>query len=142
MIKKIFRVLFPIIGGGIVSLLIMRYMETYNGLNKPPLSPPSIVFPIVWTILYLFIGLAYNKYREDNDNKETIILYYLQLALNFIWPILFFNLNLYLVALIILLALLILTYILTRTLNSKLFIPYIIWLVIATYLNIGIVILN
>ncbi len=142
MIKKIFRVLFPIIGGGIVSLLIMGYMETYNGLNKPPLSPPSIVFPIVWTILYLFIGLAYNKYREDNDNKETIILYYLQLALNFIWPILFFNLNLYLVALIILLALLILTYILTRTLNSKLFIPYIIWLVIATYLNIGIVILN
>lgn len=142
MIKKIFRVLFPIIGGGIVSLLIMGYMETYNGLNKPPLSPPSIVFPIVWTILYLFIGLAYNKYREDNDNKETIILYYLQLALNFIWPILFFNLNLYLVALIILLALLILTYILTKTLNSKLFIPYIIWLVIATYLNIGIVILN
>lgn len=142
MIKKIFRVLFPIIGGGIVSLLIMGYMETYNGLNKPPLSPPSIVFPIVWTILYLFIGLAYNKYREDNDNKETIMLYYLQLALNFIWPILFFNLNLYLVALIILLALLILTYILTKTLNSKLFIPYIIWLVIATYLNIGIVILN
>lgn len=142
MIKKIFRVLFPIIGGGIVSLLIMGNMETYNGLNKPPLSPPSIVFPIVWTILYLFIGLAYNKYREDNDNKETIILYYLQLALNFIWPILFFNLNLYLVSLIILLALLILTYILTRTLNSMLFIPYIIWLVIATYLNIGIVILN
>ena len=142
MIKKIFRVLFPIIGGGIDSLLIMGYMETYNGLNKPPLSPPSIVFPIVWTILYLFIGLAYNKYREDNDNKETIMLYYLQLALNFIWPILFFNLNLYLVALIILLALLILTYILTKTLNSKLFIPYIIWLVIATYLNIGIVILN
>ena len=72
LLKKLFYLFLPLIGGGVVGF-IMKDAIDYSSLNKPLLSPPSIVFPIAWTIIYLLIGIAYLIYRKNNNNKETII---------------------------------------------------------------------
>ena len=143
MISFFVYTLIPLVVGIISSLL--TNMDTYSMVNKPPLSPPSIVFPIVWTILYLLIG--YSSYRVRND-KESLKLFYTSLAINGIWSIVFFNLKNYLggfILIVILIALEI--FILIRFKNEdelsyKLNIPYLIWLIFASYLSLGVYILN
>lgn len=148
MIKRIIYSLLPIIGGAIVGLITSGYMD-YSNMVKPPLSPPSIAFPIVWTILYILMGISYFIATKDNeDNKELNAIYLLQLFVNFLWPIIFFVLGMYFTAFLWIVLLLILVIVMIKELlkNSKvsgyLQIPYLIWLVFATYLNIGIVLLN
>ena len=70
-------------------------MDLYKYLVKPPLSPPGIVFIIVWSILYVLMGIsAYKIYESKNIGRDkALIVYITQLFLNFIWPILFFTLN-------------------------------------------------
>ena len=146
--QKLLYILTPLIGGSIVGLIINKSID-YNYLVNPPLSPPSYLFPIVWSILYLLIGISYYIYRKNNnDNPLTIKLYYIQLILNYLWSIIFFTLKLRTLAVIwiIVLAitiiyLMIIFYKEERT-SFYLFIPYILWVLFATYLNIGIVILN
>lgn len=146
--QKLLYILTPLIGGSIVGLIINKSID-YNYLVNPPLSPPSYLFPIVWSILYLLIGISYYIYRKNNnDDPLTIKLYYIQLILNYLWSIIFFTLKLRTLAVIwiIVLAitiiyLMIIFYKEERT-SFYLFIPYILWVLFATYLNIGIVILN
>ena len=129
---------------GIISSLFTN-MDTYSMFNKPPLSPPGIVFPIVWTIIYLLIG--YSSYRVKND-KDSLKLFYISLAINGIWSIVFFNLQNYLGGFILIIILIILQiFILIRfkkedELSYKLNIPYLIWLIFASYLSLGVYILN
>lgn len=129
---------------GIISSLFTN-MDTYSMFNKPPLSPPGIVFPIVWTIIYLLIG--YSSYRVKND-KDALKLFYTSLAINGIWSIVFFNLQNYLGGFILIIILIILQiFILIRfkkedELAYKLNIPYLIWLIFAAYLSLGVYILN
>ena len=133
----------PLIVGIISSIL--TNMNTYNMVNKPPLSPPGIVFPIVWTILYLLIG--YSSYRV-RDDKDSLKLFYTNLAINGIWSIIFFNLENYLGGFILVIIMIILQiFILIRfkkidSLAYKLNIPYLIWLIFASYLSLGVYILN
>ena len=148
MIKRIIYSLLPIIGGTIVGLITSGYMN-YTDIVKPPLSPHGIVFPIVWTILYILMGTSYFITTKDNEsNKELDQIYLLQLLVNLLWPIIFFILRMYFTAFlwIILLIILVIVMIKKKKKNSKvsgyLQIPYLIWLVFATYLNIGIVLLN
>lgn len=148
MIKRIIYSLLPIIGGVIVGLITSGYMD-YKNMVKPPLSPPSIVFPIVWTILYILMGISYFLATKDNENnKELDQIYLLQLLVNFLWPIIFFVLRMYFTAFfwIILLLILVISMIKELLKNNKisgcLQIPYLIWLLFATYLNIGIFLLN
>lgn len=124
----------------------------FEQLNKPPLSPPGFLFPIVWTILYTLMGIASylifsaNANREDINNALTV--YALQLAVNFFWSIFFFNLRWYLFSFfwLILLWVLILDTIILFFRISKpaayLLIPYLIWVTFAGYLNLGIFLLN
>ena len=116
----------------------------YMVLNKPPLSPPGIVFPIVWTILYLLIGYSSYRMRED---KDSLKLFYTSLAINGLWSIVFFNLENYLGGFILIIILIILQiFILIRFKKDKvsysLNIPYLIWLIFASYLSLGVYILN
>ena len=148
MIKRIIYGLLPIIGGALVGLIISGYMN-YGDMVKPPLSPPSYIFPIVWTILYILMGISYFVATKDNGNdKELNQIYILQLLVNFFWPIIFFVLRMYFTAFfwIILLLILVISMIKELLKNNKisgcLQIPYLIWLLFATYLNIGIFILN
>ena len=146
--QKLLYILTPLIGGSIVGLIINKSID-YNYLVNPPLSPPSYLFPIVWSILYLLIGISYYIYRKkNNDDSLTIKLYYIQLILNYLWSIIFFTLKLRTLAVIwiIILAITII-YLMIRFYKEErtsfyLLIPYILWVLFATYLNIGIVVLN
>ncbi len=146
--QKLLYILTPLIGGSIVGLIINKSID-YNYLVNPPLSPPSYLFPIVWSILYSLIGTSYYIYRKNNnDDSLTIRLYYIQLILNYLWSIIFFTLKLRTLAVIwiIILAITII-YLMIRFYKEEitsfyLFIPYILWVLFATYLNIGIIVLN
>lgn len=141
-------ILIPLIVGGIVGLLISQSMD-YNGLIKPMLAPLAIIFPIVWTILYILMGVSYGILQSKDlvDSKINTI-YYLQLAINAIWPILFFLLKWRGIAFIwiILLAIVVLVMVIEFYKKDKLAgllqIPYLLWTLFATYLNLGIYILN
>ncbi len=148
MIKRIIYSLLPIVGGALVGLIISGYMN-YGDMVKPPLSPPSYIFPIVWTILYILMGISYFIATKDNENdKELNQIYILQLLVNFFWPIIFFVLKMYFTAFFWIILLLILVIIMIKELlkinkiSGYLQIPYLIWLLFATYLNIGIFLLN
>lgn len=148
--KKLIISLFISLGTGVLSALItMESMDIYKYLDKPVLSPPSIIFPIVWTILYILMAIsAYLIYESNKDNTNAIIIYLLQLFINFIWPIFFFLLNYRLISLFIiifLLALIIIMIIKFYKINNVaayLQIPYLLWVIFATYLNYGFYILN
>ena len=148
MIKRIIYSLLPIVGGVLVGLIISGYMN-YGDMVKPPLSPPSYIFPIVWTILYILMGISYFIATKDKENdKDLNQIYILQLLVNLFWPIIFFVLKMYFTAFLWIILLIILVIVMIKELlkNNKisgcLQIPYLIWLLFATYLNIGIFLLN
>ena len=143
--KLFIDILIPVAIGGIVGFIINPYID-YNSLVKPPLSPPSIVFPIVWTILYVLMGISY--YLLKNPGKKEKIIYFVQLGVNALWSVFFFIGKFYLFSFIwiILLDVLVIFMIGIFYQNSKisgyLQIPYLIWILFATYLNLGIYVLN
>ncbi len=124
--------------------------EQYVDFIRPPFSPPSFVFPIVWQILYLLmaVGIAniYVNYKE-NSNK-SLVLYAIQLSMNFIWTFIFFYMQQRLIALLWLVGLIVVVYLMIKDFarHSKLIamfqIPYLVWLCFATYLNFAIWYLN
>ncbi len=127
-------------------------MEAFEQINKPPLSPPGWLFPVVWTVLYIFMGIAsYLVLESDSSHKDIInalTFYGVQLFFNFLWSILFFNFSLYGIAFIWLLILWVLIIITTvlfgkiSKLSALLLIPYFLWVTFAGYLNFGIAVLN
>lgn len=138
--------------GALSSLLSGNFSSFYSGLTRPPLSPPGILFPIVWAILYALMGIsAYMVYVSDSDEdekKKALGLYALQLFVNFMWSIVFFRFEqvgaalAVLILLIILVVMMILSFRMIRPLAGYLNIPYLLWLIFAAYLNTGILILN
>lgn len=145
--KNFFRIFLPIILGGIVGFIINGFID-YTDLVKPPLAPPKIFFPIAWSIIYLLMGISYYLYRKEFNDKKTIQLYYTQLIVNLLWSIIFFVFKLRLLAIAWILVLDILVIILikrffeTKRISAYLNIPYLLWILFATYLTIGIYILN
>lgn len=86
-------ILIPVVIGGIVGLIISNFID-YNTLEKPLLSPPSLTFPIVWTILYILMGISYGILKSKKlVNEEIRFIYYLQLFVNAMWSIIFFVLK-------------------------------------------------
>lgn len=140
--KLIKNILTPVILGGIVGLIINPFMD-YQELNKPPLSPPNITFPIVWTILYIIMG--YSFYKQNGQNKP---IYYLQLIVNGLWSIFFFAFKWYLFSFLWIILLIILVIVMIKKfyeenkISGLLNIPYLIWLLFATYLSFGVYLLN
>ena len=145
--KNFLRIFLPIILGSIVGFIINGFID-YTELVKPPLAPPKILFPIAWSIIYLLMGISYYLYRKDYNDEKTIKLYYIQLIVNLLWSVIFFvfKLRLLSVAWIVLLDILVINlikkYFETKKVSAYLNIPYIIWILFATYLTIGIYILN
>ena len=135
---------------GLSAFLTKDSMESFSSLNKPPLSPPGYIFPIVWGILFTLMGISAYLVFQSLDNKKDFpyTIYALQLIFNFFWSIIFFNSEQYLFALIWLIVLwfLILTMIIAFYPHNKLAaylqIPYLIWVAFAGYLNAGIWLLN
>ena len=143
--KFIKAILIPIIVGGLVGIFIAPNID-YNTLIKPAFSPPAYLFPIVWTILYFLMGISYALI--ENISRKTKNIYYIQLIFNALWSILFFILKWRLISVIwiIILDILVIIMIIQMYKQKKiaglLQIPYLIWLLFATYLNLFIYILN
>ena len=150
--QLIIAVLIPLLVGGVSALLTKDAMMTFDTLQKPPLSPPAWVFPVVWTVLYTLMGIAsylvYTSNASHIDKDGALVVYGVQLAVNFLWSIIFFNLAMYRFALVWLLLLLLLVIATTvrfyniNKVAGGLFLPYIVWLLIAAYLNFQIIVLN
>lgn len=139
--------------GVLAALLTKNNMDVYEDIRKPFLAPPGIVFPIVWTILYALMGISLaivlRKSAKDGIYAvPAIVLYVLQLAVNFFWSIIFFNLEAYLFSFIWLLLLwvlvgaMIIKFYEISPLAAYINIPYFIWVTFAGYLNFMIYALN
>lgn len=149
--ELIIAILIPLIGGLIISLITRGGVNYYSEkLIKPSFAPPDILFPIIWTILYVLMGYSsYLIYNSMSCHKETSLLIYgLNLFLNFMWPIIFFNLQARLFAFLFILLLdIVVGYMIYcfYGINKKagyLNIPYFVWLIFATILNFSVYILN
>lgn len=150
--KLALAVAIPLAVGGLSALLTMDNMIMFDAVKKPPLSPPKWLFPAAWTVLYVFMGIAsYLVYTADAPSAKkrgSLIVYAVSLVFNFLWSIIFFNLDDYLLAFVWLCALWLLIVIVTaqffgiRKTAGWLMLPYILWVSFAGYLNYGIYMLN
>lgn len=146
----IISILIPLIVGGLSAMFTFSNMNIYNEINKPFLSTPGVVFPIVWTILYILMGISSAMIKlSDSENKaDALIIYRFSLLINFFWSIIFFNMRAYNFAFVWLIALwlfVLYTIIKYSKINKTaaiLQIPYLLWLTFAGYLNLMISILN
>lgn len=144
------NLLIPLAVGGLSAYLTMDSMEVYQSLRQPPLSPPGWLFPVVWTILFLLMGTAaYLVWLRDSTGRNgALVLYALQLAFNFGWTLIFFNVQNYGLAFFWLLVLWVLILITTIRFFKEnkaagwLMIPYLLWVAFAGYLNAGVWLLN
>ena len=142
----------PLAVGGFSAFLTRDGMKAFAALKQPPLSPPAWLFPVVWTILYLMMGLAsylvWVSGVSGRRRERALTVYGLSLAANFLWPILFFTVQAWLVAFFLLLLLWILVGICVLLFGAidpragKLMVPYLVWLTFAAYLNLGVWLLN
>ena len=149
----IISILIALAVGALSAFLTRNNMDIYSEVVTPPLSPPSILFPIVWTALYILMGISaamiYTDGTASRSAKENALTTYAaSLIFNFAWSIIFFNLRAFLVSfvwLLVLLGLIIKTIADYRKINKTaayLQIPYALWVTFAGYLNLGIWWLN
>ena len=139
--------------GGLSALLTKDYMSVYDTINRPALAPPMWVFPVVWGILFVLMGISSAMIYQTGRTKnvfvsEAIKTYALQLIVNFFWSIIFFNLEAFLLAFF---WIVILWYLIIKMINefyrispvaAYLQIPYLLWVSFAAYLNFAIFLLN
>lgn len=138
--------------GGLSAFLTRNNMNMFDEIKMPPLSPPSILFPIVWSILFILMGISaamiYNSDAAGYKKNSALLTYGVSLFFNFFWSIIFFNFRWFLIAffwLLILLFLIIRTimkYYKIKPVAAYLQIPYALWVAFAGYLTIAIWYLN
>lgn len=134
--------------GGLGTLLAGNSMKKYKDMYKPPLSPPGWVFPVAWTVLYVLMAVAaWRVYRADGpDGRAALKWYIAQLAVNAVWPLLYFRFQAYLLSLA---WLVLLWYLVYETVKSfyridptagKMMTLYLAWVTFAGYLNLAVAI--
>ena len=138
--------------GALAGFLTRESTRLYNTtIVKPPLSPPPVVFPIVWSILFALMGIGAARIFDAEpsaDRTGARRLFWLQLVFNFFWSLIFFNLQafgfafLWLVILWVLILLMILQWRKVDPLAAWLQVPYLLWVTFAGYLNLGVYLLN
>ena len=147
-----FWILFTEGVGFLSGWLTREGVELFNAaVQQPPLSPPAVLFPVLWTILYALMGIGAARVYlapASNARSRALLVYLLQLACNFFWSILFFNFQNYALAFFWLLALWVLilwmirSFFKTDKAAALLQIPYLLWVTFAAYLNFGVWMLN
>lgn len=142
----------PLLTGITAGFFTREGTEAYGEMIMPPLAPPAWLFPVVWTVLYLLMGIS--SYRilrrgeEGADIRGALQAYLLQLLFNFLWPFFFFDLRWYLAAfvwLVVLWLLILRTILRFWRVDSKaaiLMFPYLLWVTFAGYLNFAVFLLN
>lgn len=140
----------PLLVGIAGEIVVSSGMEAFDLLKKPPLVPPGWVFGVVWTVLYILMGIAaYNvQSTHTYDAKSAMQIYYIQLMLNFLWVVMFFRFGwlwpsvLVLVALIAAVVMTVVRFGRINTTAARLLLPYLVWCLFALYLNVGYAVLN
>lgn len=138
----------PLLLGLIVGLLTRDSINIYQRIETPPFAPPGILFPIVWSILYALMGVSLYLVYLSNGSKRSCYLFGIQLAVNLIWPFLFFTLEAFTLAFIwiivlwILIILMIISFYKDSKIAAYLQIPYLLWVTFASVLNLWIAINN
>ena len=150
--KAFFWIVFSLAAGGLSAWLTRNGLERFETMNKPPLTPPRIVFPIAWSVLLFMIGLGYAIIREkvaDNAARDTATMVFgVQMVFFFCWMIWFFGLGwygfaaLWLVGMIAAIIVMIRFYRKISPAAAWLQVPYLTWCFFALYLNIGVWLLN
>lgn len=148
--KLLLSLLIPILVGLLSGFLIRDSVTSYMNLQKPALAPPSFLFPIVWSILYILMGISCYLILITSSplRPKALLLYGIQLFLNFLWSPVFFNLQSPLFALIILVLLWITLFQMIRIfyeispVAAWIQVPYLIWCTFAAYLNLAILLMN
>lgn len=146
----IFSILLSLTVGGLSALSTANNMNIYDKINPPPIVPPGWLFAVVWTVLFILMGIsAAMIFTSDSAQKDdALFIYAVSLVLNFSWSIFFFNMLAFLISFIILIALwlsIILTIIKYYKINKVaawLQVPYLLWVTFAGYLNVAIILLN
>ena len=138
--------------GGLSALLTAGNMDLYSQIVQPPLAPPPWLFPVVWTVLFILMGISsamiFTSDAPKRDVNNALTVYGINLFLNFFWSIIFFNMRAYFFAFIWLIALwitilvMIIKFIKIKPVAGYIQIPYLIWVTFAGYLNLAIYILN
>lgn len=138
--------------GAAAGFLSREGTELYQqSILKPAFSPPGWVFPVVWSILYLLMGIAAARIALSSENpakRSALRIYVIQLAVNFLWPLIFFNLQAFGAAflwLVLLWALIVWMVLSFREIDKAaawLVLPYLLWVAFAGYLNFGVWMLN
>lgn len=151
-ISAIKSILLPVLTGLLAGLLIKDNINVYDVLVKPPFSLPGNLFPVVWIVLYVLMGVSFFLLKQsgapENEIREGKLYFYIQLFFNFLWPIVFFNFKLPFVAFLLLIALFVFTAITVikfyqaNKLSGILLLPYLFYIVYAGYLNFAIWYLN
>ena len=140
----------PLATGVIAAFITRGGIGIYDRFVKPPLSPPSWVFPAVWTVLYALMGIgAYIVYNSKSPRKKNaLVIFFIQLLFNFFWSVIFFELKDFMFAfvwIVFLWLFILFTLIEFFKINKTaayLLIPYLIWVTFAGYLNLALYILN
>ena len=150
-ISLIIALVIPVgLGGGLSARITSNSMELYSSFVKPPLSPPGWVFPVVWTILFILMGVAsWLVYRSDSPLKSpALFLYGAQLAVNFFWTLTFFGERYYsgaFLVLVLLWAMILITIRQFGRIDKRagwLLVPYLLWVTFAGYLNFFVALYN
>lgn len=141
-------ILIPVVIGFIIGLITNSSID-YAIINRPKISPPGWIFPVVWTILYILMGISYGLLIENKKNDlKTKSIYIAQLFLNYSWSIIFFTLKLrflaiiWIILLVIFVIIMIVNFFKRNKISGILQIPYLLWCLFATYLTISIYLLN
>ena len=146
----IFSILLSLTVGGLSALATASNMNIYDEITPPPLAPPGWLFPVVWTVLFILMGISAARIFTSKSHKkdDALFVYAVSLALNFSWSIFFFNMQSFIVSFVILVALwlsIIITMIKYHKINQLaawLQLPYLLWVTFAGYLNLAIIFLN
>ena len=145
---KIVFILISLAVGGLSAFLTRNNMNVFDTIQKPPLTPPAIVFPIVWTILFTLMGYSAARVYLEDPKSNAIEVFGVNLVVNFFWSIIFFNLQAYTFAFIWLLLLIAVVVVMIikfyRVDKAAAFLqlPYLTWLLFAGYLNLYIALMN
>lgn len=150
-LKLIFSIALPLAAGVLSALISKNGILNYSiTVNKPPLTPPNLLFPIVWSVLYLLMGISFYIVISSTkaDKKNAVKAYLLQLFFNFFWTPVFFNSKMYLLAFVWLICLIASILAMIKEFGkispkaARLQIPYLLWCCFAAYLNFGVFLLN
>lgn len=149
----VISILIALAVGGLAAWLTRDSMDIYGQINQPALAPPAWLFPVVWTILYVLMGISAamiytNKTASADEKKIALKIYGFQLIVNFFWTLIFFSLRnwlfafVWLVLLWVLIIIMIVRFYRIKPIAGLLQIPYLLWVTFAGYLNFMIYLLN